>query len=837
MANQRLKRSRNEIKLYMKKHRKLIGIYAIIAAFISGMLNGFTVASGRVRLGLIQSVPKNPLLLLYYGIFFEGSISNFVVFFLLIFGIVFYLKVVLDKKDANLDERNFTISKSGVYGTSHEISDEEREIILHADINPENMTNSILGRDRQTGECLEVRPDLPPQLQLGPHKFVAGTTGKRKSRSQVIPDILQMIKRGESGVCTDPKGELYEMLSVLAREEGYIVKVFNLVNTINSDSCAFLKLVGKNTMMAQTMAEVLVANSSDGSTQSSIWQKGEKALIAFGILAVAMDKNIPDEEKTLYAVYDFLVNQSIEEIEDKAENMPITNPAKKQWNIFKTSPEKVRDGIRTNLATDLQLMMEPSIQAITSYDEIDLELPGKQKCLYFVIMSDQEDTLNYFSAIFFSFMFIKLVKYADRRPSKKCRIPVNLVMEEFPNIGKIPGFPKKLNTIRSRDIRVTIIVQDMGQLMDMYEGHIWESIVGACDIQILLGLNDTNTNAEWWSKRSGTLTVEVDSTKHQKNLLQPINLQTMEQETEGKGKRQLMMADEIASMPVDQSLVFLSGYHMLKVKKFDYTEHPYVQRLTPMNATLHEPEWWVKVKDEEWFQEQLAELEAEREAIEAEEKEFLEELKKETEERKKGKLENDINQKVGDVFSNIRSQIVSQILKKLLCEIKQVKEHYGEKEILYKRRIKKVQKNVTEIHEEKPKEDLAKPEEKKEEIMPAHTTNKQIESVEKVDVEKNEPKFEKKPEKITSEEDNAWMEDSVSDKELDELFDECEDMDVEDFWDLADEGSADETFGDYEDSPYEDQEDVFGDDFFTKEGSEKYKPSSKKADDFDEVDF
>lgn len=849
MANQRIQRSKEEIQIYLRKQKKLFYRYAIGSGIISALINGFVVAGGRVREGYIQQIPKNPFLLLYYGALFHDSFLNFLVIFLLIFGSIFYLKFVLEKRDANLDERNFEISKSGVYGTSHEMDVVEREKILHADMDPANMTNGILGRDRVTNECLEVNPNLPPVDQIGVHKFVQGTTGKRKSRSQVIPDILQMIMRGESCICTDPKGEVYELLAVLAKELGYIVKVFNLVNPINSDSCAFLKLVGKNTMMAQTMAEVLVENSSEGKEQGSIWQKGEKALIAFGILAIAMDKSIPDDEKTLYAVYDYLVNQSIEEIEDKADNMPITNQAKRQWNIFKTCPEKVRDGIRTNLATDLQLMMEPTIQAITSYDEIDLEMPGRQKCLYFIIMSDQEDTLNYFSAVFYSFLFIKLVKYADRRPGKKCRVPVNMMMEEFPNIGKIPGFPKKLNTIRSRDIRVTIICQDIGQMMDMYEGHTWESIIGACDTQVCLGANDTETTAGWWSRRSGTLTVEVDSTKKEKHVLAPVNLRPTEQETEGKGKRPLIMPDEIACMPVNQSLVFISGYHMLKVKKFDYTEHPLYDRITLLNASDHEPEWWTKVKDEIWFQEMYAELEEEKEQIKREEEEYLKELE---EERKKIEEENlQVDDAAVDKAKETLAYDTSmgKIFKKLIGLIPSVEKKVKEKLEVVKQKVSEIKPQETRanVKESEPLKTTSKITEEKEVVRNASDVKSPIRESQKVEEIQEKKNVEKKsPEEFKTREDflenDAWVENQMEtdqdvETELENSALEDDDLDVEDFWNMAEEEISDDLFEEYEDSPYEDQEDVFGDDFFTKEGVDKYKPSERKSDKFDETEF
>lgn len=874
MKNQKIEKTRAEWKAFIRKEKpnlKKIGLFSAIAA---ALLNGCSVGQIRYQGGYLQEPPRNLFKILYYGVFFEGSFVNFVIMSVIIFGIVFYIKSILHKKDANLDSRDFEYSKSGVYGTSKEMDEEEKEEFLHRDPDPANMTNSILGRDLDTNDCIEVRPDLPPEDKIGPHKLIMGSTGKRKTRSQTIPEIFQQISRGESFINIDPKGEVYEKTSMIAREDGYIVKIFNLVNPYCSDAIAFMKLVGRDSLMAQTIAEVLVANANDGgASKEAIWQKGERALIAFGILMMAMDDAIPDEEKTLGSVYNFLVNKEIEEIEDKANSLPYTNPAKRQWNIFQKAPEKVRDGIFTNLATDLQLLNEPAIQAITAYDEIDLTLPAKQKCAYYIIVSDQDDTMNYFATLMISFCFIKQVRYADMRPDSKTKIPVNYVIEELPNIGNIPGLTRKMNTIRSRDMRVTLTAQDIGQMMDRFPGHEWESLTGACATQIQLGLNDTGTNAEWWSKKTGTATVSVDSTRRQKNIFTPFTLNAYEQESEGQGKRLNYMSDELFRMPNDQALVFISGHNYLRVKKFDYTEHPYAKRIVPLKPFDHEPEWWSKTKDEMWFQEMLVERENTKNMIAQEAKEYEEEQRRKKIEAKGDKIESiDLTQEIKELTKRIVSNHADPVMDhvqeydakakhywKVLQERKNLFVEQIQTRILTFLKGKFELQDVSEsVNEDAPKppKDVEKTsapakkrqQETKDEKMESEEKNKTSEeSIRSSDVSKKateaveeqakpeheetpKPKPEEPKEQKLSKEDEKDEFEEYGEDEEPTYYDS-----PEDFWGTYDEDFSDEDDYEKDSDPFAD-DDVFDDDFFTSDDEkDKYRPAKKRSDKFGEV--
>ncbi len=581
-------------KMYFERNKPLVvkvcGVTALVAALINGWLQEsmYSLASEK-KLGF------NPLRTLFFGTIHEGAFPIFVVIWFFLLAICFKAmsRYLLSKEQ--LDDRDFIKSYTNEYDSGDFMNDTEKKGILH-EAEVSKLTGNILGINNESGLPMEIRQDLPKKDQIGVHAAIFGSSGMRKTRSIVMPWLLQMIKRNESFICTDPKGEIYKLMAGYARKCGYKVKVFNLVNPIVSDSCNFLGFVGDDTMKALSLAEVIIANTSgeDAKAKGDFWENGERAYLTFGILYVSMTDTIPKEEKTLGKVYEFLVRSPIDEIQSLAESLDDDHPAKKQWDIFQTTPENLRGNIITGLATRIQLLNENTIRQITSYDEIDLSAPGKEKCAYFVIVSDQENTLNYVAAMFFSFLFIELVSYADGRKSQSCKVPVNMMLDEFPNVCKIPGFKQKLNTIRSRDIRCTIIAQDIGQMKDCYPGHGWESIISSCDIQILLGLNEHDTNAKWWSNKTGEMTIETSSER--------VNRSTGTlQESKAKGRRKVLTENEIMTLGRDYELIFVSQKHVLKAKKFDYSQHPYYKELIEENPVMHTPNWWKYCEGKSWF--------------------------------------------------------------------------------------------------------------------------------------------------------------------------------------------------------------------------------------------
>ena len=183
------------------------------------------------------------------------------------------------------------------------------------------------------------------------------------------------------------------------------------------------------------------------------------------------------------------------------------------------------------------------------------------------------------SSLFFSFLFIKLTRFADLSPGGRCPVPVNLILDEFNNIGRIGGAPdgsdfcRSLSVIRSRDIRVMLAVQSLGQLQNRYPNNLWSEIIGNCDIQLMLGCTDDVT-ADYISDRSGEMCIVVDSTMTVKKTVAVAQVIPQYRETQGQGKRKLLTPDEVLRLPHEQMLVIIRGQNLLRLNKFDYTRHP-----------------------------------------------------------------------------------------------------------------------------------------------------------------------------------------------------------------------------------------------------------------------
>lgn len=486
------------------------------------------------------------------------------------------------------DERNFNKSDRGTYGTSGWM--DENEIEDNLDLKPiEETTGTILGE--LNGRVVS----LPLTSRLNKHIAIYGASGTGKSRCFVRSQIMQCVARNESVIVTDPKGELYADTAQFMKNNGYNVKVFNLVDPTFSDSWNCLKEVmvdeDQVELMAQTFADVVIKNTMEGGKGDHFWDNAEMGLLKALILYVILDKGRSDESKNIGAVYEMLIGNSEAELNACFDKLNPNHPARKPWNIFKQSSDSVRGNVIVGLGSRIQVFQSPNIMKITAFDEIDLEAPAKEKCGYFVIMSDQNSTLDFLSSLFFSFLFIRLVKYADvYGKGGKCDVPVNFILDEFPNIGQIPDFTKKLSTIRSRDLRVAVIFQNVAQLQNRYPNGLWEEIIGNCDTQLFLGCTDQMT-AKFISERTGEMTVEVNSSSTRRDALSVIQFQPQYNETSSIGKRVVLTPDEVMRLPSNNALIILRGQKVLKVNKYDFSKHPTSNQFVYSPIRDHVPNW------------------------------------------------------------------------------------------------------------------------------------------------------------------------------------------------------------------------------------------------------
>ena len=262
---------------------------------------------------------------------------------------------------------------------------------------------------------------LPKNTRLNSNLAVCGSSGTGKSRSISRNLVLQAVKRGESLILTDPKSELYESMSEYLRDNGYTVKVFNLIEMDHSDSWNCLNEVGSSELMAQTFADIVLQNTS-GDSKDAFWYNAELNLLKALVLYVALEmprSNATWLQSTICSIHRrrrpirHHGQYQHEHVNQYTGELLPPSPAAAPYAIFKQSSDTVRTSVIIGLGSKLAVLQAQQVRNITSYNEIDLELPGKQKCAYFCIVSDQDSTFDFLSSLFFSFLFIRLIRYAD----------------------------------------------------------------------------------------------------------------------------------------------------------------------------------------------------------------------------------------------------------------------------------------------------------------------------------------------------------------------------------------------------------------------------------------
>lgn len=478
-------------------------------------------------------------------------------------------------------ERKFHYSEKGSYGTARFMDKRRMKELLDV-TGIQKTEGTILG----TVDGAVV--SIPVASRMNRNIAVFGASGSMKSRAFVRNMIFQSVKRGESLILTDPKSELYEDMSVYLKEQGYIVRVFNLIQPEHSDRWNCINEVSHDQMMEQICADVIIKNTGGGKTDH-FWDSSELNLLKALILYVDYER--APAERNMGAVYRMLSDLTENELNQRFEMLPNGHPAKAPYHIFQQAGDKVRGGVIIGLGARLQVFQNASICDITAQDEFDLSRPGREKCAFFCISSDQDSTFDFLSSLFFSFLFIKLVRYADAEGvDGKLPIGVNFVLDEFPNLGVINDFKKKISTVRSRNIGISVIFQNIAQLKNRYPNDEYLEILGNCDTQIALGCTDEVT-ARFISNRTGEVTIDVNSQSKQLYAMRMTDYTPEYRETNSVGRRKLMTADEVLRMPLDEALIILRGQNVFKVKKFDYTRHPESRKLKKCKAAAYIPDW------------------------------------------------------------------------------------------------------------------------------------------------------------------------------------------------------------------------------------------------------
>lgn len=494
-------------------------------------------------------------------------------------------KTVKDK------ERGIEILPEGTHGTSGWMSKAEMsEVLIKGGL--DSLDETLFGK-LDNGEYVSLKD----MHGMNKNIIIYGSPGTGKSRGFVMPFAMQAVKRGESLIMVDPKAEFYEMYSEFFKEQGYTVCAYNLLDLVASDGWNCVTETANDLNLVQNVAEIIIRNTSSESDKDDFWANAEKNLLMALLHYVGTmsypgtDKLLPVEERSLGTIYKILSSTSVQELDAKFRSLPPDHPALPPYGIFRQAHKQIWGNIIIGLGNRLNVFQNKMVDDITKHHEIDLTLPGKQKCAYFCIISDQDSSLEFLSSMFFSLLFVKLFDFARSQPNRRLPVCVNVLMDEFCNISLLDS-KKIFSVARSRNINIQAAIQSVAQIANRYPKNEWQEIIGDCDYQLFLGCNDM-MSAEHISDQCGEITVRINNSMVPMTPLFSPVLNTTRPYTHNKTStgRPLMMPDEVRRLPKNQAILLIRGSKPLKLNKITPEEHPYYSKLKPCKAIDHKPLW------------------------------------------------------------------------------------------------------------------------------------------------------------------------------------------------------------------------------------------------------
>lgn len=408
--------------------------------------------------------------------------------------------------------------------------------------------------------------------------LVVGGSGSGKTRYFAKPNVMQA---NCSYIIADPKAEMLRSVGPLLEAKGYDIKVFDLINMEQSDAYnpfAYLR----DDKDALKLVTNLIKNTTPKNAHENdpFWTKSETALLTALILylmheAPAYEQNFAtimyllenagaSEESEDYRSPVDLIFEALEE--ESPEHIAI-----KQYKVFKQAAGKTAKSILVSAAVRLAAFNLPQIQRITSRDDMDLGSLGERKRAIFCVIPDNDSSFNYLVGMLYTQAFQALYHKADHEHGGRLPVHVRIIADEFANVALPDDFERVLSTMRSREISISIIIQNMAQLKALFKDS-WENITGNCDTLLYLGGNEQSTH-EYITKLLGKATIDTKT----RGLTRGRSGSSSEN-FQNTG-RELLTPDEVRLLDNENALLFIRGERPVMDKKYDLLKHPNI-RLT-----------------------------------------------------------------------------------------------------------------------------------------------------------------------------------------------------------------------------------------------------------------
>ena len=412
---------------------------------------------------------------------------------------------------------------------------------------------------------------------------VVGGSGAGKTRFYAKPNLCQA---NTSFTVLDPKGELLRSTGHLLRQKGYEVRVLDLLNMEKSHCYnPFVYLRDDNDV--QRLVTNLFKSTTPKGSQSNdpFWDTAASMLLL--ALIFYLKYEAPPDEQNFPMVMEMLRAADVREdcdeytspLDELFERLEMKNPehiAVKYYKDYHSGSAKTLKSIQITLAARLEKFNLSSLAALTATDDLDLPSLGERKVALFALIPDNDTSYNFLVSILYTQLFQQLFYLADHKYGGRLPVHVHFLMDEFANVSLPDDFDKILSVMRSREVSVSIILQNLAQLKALFEKQ-WESIMGNCDEFLYLGGNEQGTH-KYVSELLGKAT--IDTNTYGKSTGHSGNYSTNYQNT----GRELMTPDEVRMLDNRYAILFIRGERPILDEKFDILKHPNVGLTTDGNG-------------------------------------------------------------------------------------------------------------------------------------------------------------------------------------------------------------------------------------------------------------
>ena len=417
--------------------------------------------------------------------------------------------------------------------------------------------------------------------------LVVGGSGAGKSRFYAKVNLCQA---NTSYFVLDCKGELLRDCGSLLERQGYEIRIVDLLNMEKSHCYNPFSYLKNDNDVQKMVTNLFKATTPKGSQSNDpFWDTAASMLLL--ALVFFLWYEAPEDEKNFPMVMEMLragevredddsYQSPLDELFDRLEMRSPDHIAVKYYKDYRSGSAKTLKSIQITLASRLEKFNLSSVAALTATDELDLSSMGEKKVALFALIPDNDASFNFLVSLLYASTFQELFYSADRKHGGSLPVPVHFLMDEFANVSLPDDFDKLLATMRSRNISVSIIIQNIAQLKALFEKQ-WESIIGNCDEFLYLGGNETSTHKLISENYLGKSTLWLDT--YGKSTGHSGSYSTNNQLT----GRELMTPDEVRMLDNNLALLFIRGEAPLMDEKYDLLKHPNVKYTTDGGAPAY----------------------------------------------------------------------------------------------------------------------------------------------------------------------------------------------------------------------------------------------------------